>query len=530
MQIQLYDTTLRDGAQNEGISLSVQDKLNITLALDKLGIDFVEGGWPGSNPKDAAYFDQVRRLPLKHARVTAFGTTCRAGVDPSRDPQVQMLLEAGTPVVAVVGKSWALHVREVLAASLEENLTMVGDTVRYLRQQGRVVFYDAEHFFDGFKDNPDYALATLRAAQEAGAECLILCDTNGGTMPWELASAIGRVRQAVTTPLGIHAHDDAGCAVANTLEAVRLGAVHLQGTINGYGERVGNANLCTVIPNLQIKLGIPCLTNAQLRMLTETSRYISEVANLAPDPRAPYVGASAFAHKGGIHVDAVMKLPESYQHAAPALVGNVRRVLLSDLAGRANIVYKAKQMGLEADRDQVAQVLQQIKEMEHRGFYFEGAEGSVDVMLRRTDPDYKPPFDLIDFTVVVEHRQGRGLFAEATVKVRVNGDVVHTVAEGNGPVNALDNALRKALLPKYPRLKHIQLTDYKVRILDSESATAAMTRVTITTSNSHGSWSTVGCSANIIEASWQALVDGLEYEILNRNAPLHDTPKEATRE
>jgi 2-isopropylmalate synthase len=522
MTIQLYDTTLRDGTQHEGISLSVQDKLNITLKLDELGIDYIEGGWPGSNPKDAEYFERARHLPLKHARVAAFGSTCKPGADPADDPQVQVLLAAQTPTVTVVGKSWDLHVHHVLTTTLEENLRMIGDTLRYLKAQGREVFYDAEHFFDGFKANPDYALATIQAAQAGGADCVILCDTNGGTMPWELGDIFSRIRQALAgspgglPPFGIHTHDDAGCAVANTLEAVRHGAAQVQGTINGYGERVGNANLCSIIPNLKLKLGIECVTDAQLRRLTELSRFVSEVANMAPNPQLPYVGSAAFAHKGGIHVAAILKVEASYQHVDPARVGNEKRVLVSDLSGRGNIVYKVKQFGLDADKEQVAKVLQQIKELEHRGFYFEGAEGSVEVMLRRTDPGYEPPFELIDFTVVVEHRQGRGLFAEATVKVRVNGEVIHTAAEGNGPVNALDNALRKALLPMYPQLRDIQLTDYKVRILDGEAATAATTRVTITTSNSRQSWSTVGCSTNIIEASWQALVDGLEYVLLGQ--------------
>jgi len=532
VKVQLYDTTLRDGAQHEGVSLSVQDKLNITLELDQLGIDYVEGGWPGSNPRDAEYFERIATLPLKHARIAAFGSTCRPGADPAGDPQVQMLLAARTSTVTVVGKSWDLHVRHVLNTTLDENLRMIGDTLRYLKSEGRRVFYDAEHFFDGFKANPDHALATVKAAQEAGAECIILCDTNGGTMPWELGEIFDRVREILsdgggqpvggsqagenTGPprLGIHVHDDGGCAVANTLEAVRRGATQVQGTINGYGERVGNANLCTIIANLKLKMGIDCVTDTQLARLTEVSRFVAEVANMAPNSQWPYVGASAFAHKGGIHVAAILKVAESYQHIEPELVGNEKRVLVSDLSGRGNIVYKAKQFGLDADKEQVARVLQQIKELEHRGFFFEGAEGSVDVMLRRADPDYKPPFELIDFAVTVEHRQGRGLFAEATVKVRVNGDVMHTAAEGNGPVNALDNALRKALLPKYPQLEGIHLTDYKVRILDGDAATAATTRVTITSSNSHESWSTVGCSANIIEASWQALVDGLEYELL----------------
>lgn len=515
MSVELYDTTLRDGTQHEGISLSLDDKLKITLKLDELGVHYVEGGWPGSNPKDAAYFASVRELPLKQAEIAAFGSTCRAGVRAEDDPQIQALLDADTSLVTVVGKTWDLHVHDVLRTSLDENLRMIQDSVAYLKACGRRVFYDAEHFFDGYQANPDYALATLRAAEEAGADCIILCDTNGGTMPWVIEERVRQVVETLDCPIGIHAHNDSDCGVTNTLVAVRAGAVHVQGTINGYGERVGNASLCSIIPNLKLKMGVECVTDGQLRSITKVSRFVSEMANMAHDPRLPYVGATAFAHKGGIHVSAILRNVDSYQHIDPALVGNEKRVLVSEMSGRGNLVYKAREFGLDADRETAELVLRQIKDLESRGFHFEGAEASVELLLRRGEAEYQPPFDLVDFMVVVEHRQGRGLFAEASVKVRIGDKVVHTVAEGNGPVNALDHALRKALLPHYPQLASVHLTDYKVRILDSERATGATTRVMITTSNAHRSWSTVGCSPNIIEASWQALVDSLEYGLVN---------------
>lgn len=515
MSVELYDTTLRDGTQHEGISLSLDDKLKITLKLDELGVHYVEGGWPGSNPKDAAYFASVRELPLKQAEIAAFGSTCRAGVRAEDDPQIQALLDADTSLVTVVGKTWDLHVHDVLRTSLDENLRMIQDSVAYLKACGRRVFYDAEHFFDGYQANPDYALATLRAAEEAGADCIILCDTNGGTMPWVIEERVRQVVETLDCPIGIHAHNDSDCGVTNTLVAVRAGAVHVQGTINGYGERVGNASLCSIIPNLKLKMGVECVTDGQLRSITKVSRFVSEMANMAHDPRLPYVGATAFAHKGGIHVSAILRNVDSYQHIDPALVGNEKRVLVSEMSGRGNLVYKAREFGLDADRETAELVLRQIKDLESRGFHFEGAEASVELLLRRGEAEYQPPFALVDFMVVVEHRQGRGLFAEASVKVRIGDKVVHTVAEGNGPVNALDHALRKALLPHYPQLASVHLTDYKVRILDSERATGATTRVMITTSNAHRSWSTVGCSPNIIEASWQALVDSLEYGLVN---------------
>ncbi|MCU0503850.1 MAG: citramalate synthase, partial [Anaerolineae bacterium] len=494
-QVTIYDTTLRDGSQAEGISFSVDDKLRIAQKLDEIGVHYIEGGWPGSNAKDAEFFQRARALSLKQARLTAFGSTRKANTACEADPQVQMLLDAETPIVALVGKTSDLHVHHVLETSLDENLAMISDTVSYLRGRGRQVFYDAEHFFDGYRANPHYALATLHAAYAAGAEYIVLCDTNGGAMPWDVEAAVHAARERLETArreegltwpvkLGIHTHEDAGVAVANALMAVRAGCTQVQGTINGYGERVGNCSLSVLIPDLKLKLGIDCLSDDQLRRLTELSNFVSETANLASDPHQPYVGASAFAHKGGLHVAAILKVEESYQHIDPKLVGNEKRVLVSELSGRGNLVYK---------------------ELESQGFYFEGAEASVALMLHRLQPGYRRPFELIDFMAVVEHRQGRGLFSEATVKVRVNDVIAHTVAEGNGPVNALDQALRKALLPHYPQLAGVSLDDYKVRILDSDAATEATTRVIINSHNGHRSWSTVGCSTNIIESSWQAL-------------------------
>ena len=513
MSVALYDTTLRDGAQREGLSFSVDDKLKIARALDRLGVAYIEGGWPGSNPKDVAFFERASELRLKQAIVTAFGSTRRAGTAVEDDANIQSLIAAGTPAVAVFGKSWALHVHRVLDTSLEENLRMIADSVRYLKEKGREVIYDAEHFFDGYRADPAYALQTLAAAAEAGADVLVLCDTNGGALPSTVAAVVAEVRQATTTPLGIHAHNDGEMAVANSLIAVEMGVVHVQGTVNGYGERCGNANLCSIIPALKLKMGYECVTDEQLRTLTETAHYVSELANLSLAPHLPYVGRSAFAHKGGMHVNALVKCEESYQHIGPNLVGNRKRIVVSELSGKSNIAYKVKEFGLEvADgSEQTRQVLHRIKELESQGFQFEGAEGSVELLIRRARPDYAPPFELLDFHVLVRGCHDGGMAAEAAVKVRVDDQVIHTAADGNGPVNALDIALRKALLPLYPCLTAVHLTDYKVRILDSEAGTAAQTRVLITSANSHRTWSTVGCATNIIEASWIALADALEY-------------------
>lgn len=516
--IYIYDTTLRDGTQREGISLSVDDKLKIARRLDEFGVHYIEGGWPGSNPKDAAFFERARDLNLKHAKLAAFGSTMKKGSQPEEDANLQALLSAETPVVTLVGKSWDLHVTQVLETSLEENLAMIGKSVAFMKAHHKEVVYDAEHFFDGYKADPAYALETLRAAEVNGADVLVLCDTNGGSLPWEIEEIVRIVSGRVDLPLGIHTHDDGGCGVANTLAAVRAGAVHVQGTLNGYGERVGNANLCTILPDLQLKMGKPCVPPENLARLTELSYYAAEVANLPQDTHAPYVGASAFSHKGGIHVAAVLKNEASYQHIDPALVGNHRRTVVSELSGRGNLVDKARDFGLDVSTDQAREVLTQIKSLEAQGFTFESAEGSVSVLLQRLQPGYQPPFELIDFVVVVEHRQGRGMLAEATVKVRIGERVVHTAAEGNGPVSALDAALRKALLDVYPALANVRLTDYKVRILDGENGTGAGVRVLIDTKNGTHQWSTVGASTNIIEASWRAMADSLEYALLNGSA------------
>jgi 2-isopropylmalate synthase len=520
--VSIYDTTLRDGAQGEGISFSLEDKLKIAQRLDAFGAHYIEGGWPGSNAKDVDFFRRIKGVPLKQAQVAAFGSTRRAKITCEADSQVALLLAADTPVVTIVGKSWDLHVHHVLETTLDENMAMICDTVRYLKAQGRQVFYDAEHFFDGVKANEAYALACVAAAQEAGADAVVLCDTNGGAMPWEVEEIVGRTRAYLAarggeSQLGIHTHDDTGVAVANAMAGVRAGATQIQGTLNGIGERVGNCNLCTLIPNLQLKMDAHCVDDEQLKTLSELSRFAAEMANLAPNPRQPYVGASAFAHKGGIHVAAVMKVEHSYQHIDPTLVGNERRVLVSELSGRGNLVYKAQEFGVDASKEDAQKVLAQVKELENRGFYFEGAEASVALMLHRLKPGYVRPFEMLDFMVVVEHRQGRGIFAEASVKVKVGEEIAHTAAEGNGPVNALDKALRKALLPHYPKLSGVTLADYKVRILDGDAATGATTRVIIDTRNGHRAWSTVGSSPNIIESSWQALADSMEYALLSES-------------
>ncbi len=518
-QVLLYDTTLRDGTQGEGISLSVEDKLKITRLLDELGVHYVEGGWPGSNPKDADYFRRVRALPLERTRVAAFGSTCRVGSRPEEDANLRALLEAETPVVTVVGKSWTLHVHDVLRTTLEENRRIIRESLAYLKSHGREVVYDAEHFFDGYKADARYALSTLQAAVEGGADTLVLADTNGGSTPWEVEAIVREVRAAFPdVPLGIHTHNDGEMAVANSLAAIRAGAVHVQGTVNGYGERCGNANLCAVIPNLELKMGLTVLPPGHLAHLTRIARTVAAIANQPLHHQMAYVGRSAFAHKGGIHVAAMRRNPRSYQHVDPALVGNRSRVLVSELSGRGNLLSKAEELGISPHEiGDLREVLQTIKELEHRGFTFEGAEASVEMLLRRTRPDYRPPFEMLDFMVVVEHRERRGTFAEATIKVRVEGEIIHTAAEGNGPVNALDAALRKALTPAYPHLAEFHLADYKVRILDGERGTAATTRVLIDMQNAVRRWSTVGASTNIIEASWIALADAVEYGLTVAN-------------
>lgn len=514
-KIQIYDTTLRDGAQRMDISFSCEDKLNIARRLDDLGVDFIEGGWPGSNPKDVEFFRRAEKMAWKHARIAAFGSTCQANKSPAEDENIRALAGSGAPYCTVVGKTSTLHVKEVLRTTLENNLRMIEESLAYLKVQGRGVIYDAEHFFDGYKEDPDYAIETLRAAARGGAEIAVLCETNGGAMPWEVAEIVRKVSSKVDIPLGIHTHNDGECAVANAIAAVGEGCLQVQGTINGYGERCGNANLCSVIPNLELKLGLQALPEGRLARLSEVSRYVAEIANLSYDEQLPYVGKAAFAHKGGIHVAAIRRNINSYQHIDPGLVGNKMTVLVSELSGRGNLISKAEEHGIRiSSAEQVSRVLKIVKEQEAQGFSFEAAEASVVMLFKRQEESYAPPFELIDFSAVVEHRRGRGLLTEATVKVMVDGEVAHTAAEGNGPVNALDKALRKALQERYPSIHDFHLADYKVRILDGYKGTEAVTRVLIETHNGSKTWSTVGASPNIIEASWQALVDSVEYGLM----------------
>lgn len=516
-EIFIYDTTLRDGTQREGISLSLDDKLKIAKKLDEFGVDYIEGGWPGSNPKDVEFFEKFHLLKLEHAKVAAFGSTRRKDTPPEEDANLRLLIEANTPVITLFGKSWDLHVTDVLQTTLEENLNMIGESVAFCKQYDKEVIYDAEHFFDGYKANPEYALATIQTAAVNGADTIVLCDTNGGSLPWEISEITTAVRQALGphVQLGIHTHDDGGLGVANTLTAVQSSAVHVQGTVNGYGERVANANLCSIIPDLQLKMGYDCVPEEKLRGLTELSRYVAEVANLELDTHQPFVGSSAFVHKGGTHVAAMLRNPESYQHIDPDQIGNTQRSVVSELSGRGNLIDKAKEFGINTEGLDLKSVLENIKKLEAGGFTFEGADASIELMLRRTHPAYVPPFELLDYSVnVMQRKGGRALNAEAIVKVRVGPKRMHTVAEGNGPVNALDAALRKALIDVHPKLAGVKLIDYKVRILDGENATAATTRVLIESKMGNRTWSTVGASPNIIEASWQALTDSMEYALI----------------
>ncbi|MFV2040599.1 MAG: citramalate synthase [Candidatus Hydrothermarchaeales archaeon] len=519
MHIKLYDTTLRDGTQSERISFSVEDKLKIAVKLDELGIHYIEGGWPGSNPKDAEFFEQAKKLNLK-ARLVPFGSTRRAGVSPEKDLNLKALIDAQTDVVCIFGKSWGLHVTDALKTTFTENLAMIEDSVRFLKNAGKEVVYDAEHFFDAYKDNPVYALQTLAAAQSGGADVIVLCDTNGGTLPGELEKIITTVKSSVKVPLGIHAHNDSETAVANTLAAVKLGASHVQGTVNGYGERCGNASLCSIIPNLKLKLGLDCVTDEQLMRLTEVSRYVTEIANITPTPSLPYVGVSAFAHKGGIHVDAVTKNPRTYEHIEPELVGNTQRVLISELSGRANVVSKARDFGfaIEKDTPEAKKILAKLKEKESAGYQYEGAEASFELLIRDTLNGTRKFFDLEGFRVIIERQSDGRMLAEATVRVKVRGEELFMASEGDGPVNALDTALRKALYKFYPSLQDMHLKDYKVRVLDESRGTAAKVRVLVESGDLSGSWGTVGVSENIIEASFEALVDSIVYKLLKEEA------------
>lgn len=512
--MELYDTTLRDGTQGEGVCLTLQDKLRITSLLDSFGMHLIEGGWPGSNPKDAEYFAAVQDLKLTHARIAAFGSTCRPTLAVEDDANLAALIESNAPVLTIFGKTWTRHVTEVLRTDLENNLRIIRESVAYLLTANREVIYDAEHFFDGFKEDSAYALETLRAAITGGASRVVLCDTNGGTMPHDVADIVGMVAAAINAPLGIHAHNDGGCAVANSMMAINAGVTHVQGTVNGIGERCGNADLCTIIANLELKGDCKVLPEGNLARLMELSGVVSELCNMSVQNGAPYVGRSAFAHKGGVHVAALQRNEGSYEHVNPAAVGNSTRILVSELSGRGNICYKASEFGLTDSNESNVAVLEQIKALEAQGASFEAAEASVELLLRRQSDDYLPFFELLDFMVVVEHREGRGHLAEANVKIRIDNDVHHTVAEGSGPVEALDIALRKALIPSYPALANFHLTDYKVRILDGSQATKALTRVLIDTTDNGRTWTTVGASRNIIEASWQALYDSFEFGLV----------------
>ncbi len=511
--VTLYDTTLRDGTQREGLSLSVDDKVRVALKLDALGMHYIEGGFPGSNPKDIEFFERARTLVLEKAVITAFGSTCRKDTPAEKDPGLAALLETGCSALCIFGKAWDIHVTETLQTTLQENVRMVRDSVAYLKSHGRTVFFDAEHFFDGYANNAGYAIEVCRAAAEAGADAVVLCDTNGGTLPHDVLRAVNVIGLEVDVALGIHAHNDAGCAVANSLLAVDAGCTHVQGTMNGYGERAGNADLISIIPSLVLKMGEECISRDQLRLITEVSHFVAETANIAPAPHQPYVGASAFAHKGGVHASAAARLPEAYEHIDPAAVGNLARVVVSELAGRASLTMKDHEMGIDltSDPETVNAVLDSIKELEHRGYSFEAADASLEIMLRKRMGTYEPFFGLESFRCIMEKREDGKVMTEATIKLHVGGHRYIATAEGNGPVNALDSALRIAIGRFYPDLAEIELADFKVRVLDEKKGTGAVTRVLIESGNGDTSWGTVGVSENIIEASWEALVDSVEF-------------------
>jgi len=511
-KVTIYDTTLRDGSQGEGISFSSRDKIRVAEKLDEFGIDYIEGGWPGSNPKDVEFFQMAKDLDWKNAKIAAFGSTRRAGVKVEEDPQIQMLLDASTPVVTYFGKSWKLHVEEVLKTTVAENQAMIRDTARYLKEKGKEVIYDAEHFFDGYADDPEHALATLEAAKEGGADMLVLCDTNGGRLPSEVAAITEVVFKKLGIPVGIHTHDDSGLGVANALASVEAGSTQVQGTINGYGERTGNCNLTSVMPILQLKMGREVVPH--LDRLTKLAHFIDELANQVPSSRAPFIGCSAFAHKGGMHVNAVQKIAHSYEHIKPETVGNQQVILVSELSGQSNVLLKAAQFGLPMEKGdpEAATILKETKQLENDGYEFEHADASFELLMRRTLSRHQSFFTLLEYhsTFRTNHSTGYEV-CEATVKLEVNDESVYTVAEGDGPVDALDGALRKALEPAFPHLDKVHLTDYRVRIIDGRNATAAKTRVLIDLTDGINDWTTVGVSTNIIGASWEALVDGYEY-------------------
>jgi 2-isopropylmalate synthase len=520
LDVLIYDTTLRDGAQGEGISFSLDDKIKIAQKLDYLGVSYIEGGWPGSNPKDLEFFKQVQVLGLKNARVAAFGSTRKPGITVKQDSNVKALLESGARTITIVGKTWDFHVLRALETTPEENLNMIRETISYLKDKGLEVIFDAEHFFDGFKNNPDYALQVLQTAAVAGADWLILCDTNGGSMPWEIGTIVQEVRSQVQIPLGIHAHNDSGCAVSNSLVAVKHGCRQVQGTINGYGERCGNSDICSVIPNLELKMGLSCLPPGNLKYLSEVSHYVSEIANMPHYNNQPFVGHGAFAHKGGIHVSALLKDSLTYEHINPEEVGNHRRVLVSELSGLSNLLYKAKELNIDVNTydAETRRLMKQIKELENQGFQFEGADASLELFLRKAFGQYEDFFQLKNLKIILEKSEGEEEFsAEAMIKMQIGDNTVHTAAEGEGPVNALDNSLRKALTEVYPEIAEMHLSDYKVRVLNGNDGTAAKVRVLIDSADQSDKWSTVGVSENIIEASWQAIVDSINFHLLKKH-------------
>ncbi len=517
-KIKVFDTTLRDGTQGEQISLSAEDKLRIAQRLDEFGIHYIEGGWPGSNPKDLLFFQRANQIQFKHAKIVAFGSTRHVRHCAEEDPNLRALLEANTSVISIFGKSWVLHVERVLKITPEENLNLIEDSIRFLKSRGKEVIFDVEHYFDGYKDSSEYALQTLLAAETAGADVLVLCDTNGGTLTSDLAQIVSETREKTIAPLGIHAHNDSGLAVANTLIAVEEGCEHVQGTINGYGERCGNVNLCSVIPNLQIKYGYQCVPEKNLPQLTVLSHFVAEIANVSQPLNLPFVGKSAFAHKGGIHVNAVMKDARTYEHILPEKVGNSQRVLISDLSGRSNVIYKADELNidLKKHKEKVPKIVNQLKNLENDGYQFEAAEGSFELLVKKLTGEQRDFFELKGFRITVEKDESGAPRSEATIRLKVNGITEHTAAEGNGPVNALDKALRKALIKFFPEIEKMHLSDYKVRVLNVKDGTGAKVRVLIDSSADRLLWSTVGVSENIIEASWQALVDSVSYYLMHQ--------------
>lgn len=521
-KIEIFDTTLRDGAQTPGVSFSVTDKLRIVEILDDFGVDYIEGGWPGSNPKDVEFFEKVKDLKLKHAQIVAFGSTRRKNIKPQQDQNLLAIVNSGVKVACIFGKTWTLHVEKALETTLEENLNMIYDSIKFLKENGLTVFYDAEHFFDGYKADKIYALKCIQTAYEAGAECIVMADTNGGTLPSEVGRIVKEVKEffeskSINVKLGIHAHNDSDCAVANTIVAVENGCVHVQGTINGLGERCGNANLCSVIPNLTFKLGYQTVPKENIKKLTEVSLDIYEISNLVPNERQPYVGQSAFTHKGGVHASAVAKVTRSYEHIDPKLVGNERKILISELAGKSNLLFKKHKLKINFSDEDINKLIKIVKQKEYEGYSFENAEGSFIVLTAKTLGLYKPIFKINGFRVIVEYKlEKNNIVTEATLKLVIGEKEEHVVAEGDGPVNALDNALRKALLKYYPQLKDVKLMDFKVRVINPQSGTAAKVRVNIESMYKGEVWNTVGVSENIIEASWKALTDAIDYVLLTK--------------